>query len=321
MLFKQLVLMGVMLGGVCYGEEVLSASRFYTQASFLYWKTDVNGLAYALESVPSSAAPGRGEIHSPAFRWGPGFNVGLGYRIPHDAWKIDLQVTSYRTHCTTLLHPEENRVLFPVWTIPSEIGAETSIQMSQHYRLHLGFADLVLSKQLALTPYITLSPFIGVTYFSIRQKYHLDYSYSDEPILWRMKNKFWGVGPSIGCSGDLFVLKSFSLFCNGAIRLPCGQFYTHQGERLEKGKVKQLRLFEQFLSAAPILAGTLGLRFQTPLSQSHKQWSVEIGYDQMLLFAQNQLPHFVQNSSPGLVTVNGGDLSISGVHLKGSFAF
>jgi len=320
-MLKQIVLMSVAFAGVCYGQADSYTSRFYTQAGFLYWKTNVNGLAYAVEASPSSIVLGRGSVHTPAFGWGPGFNVGLGYRIPHDAWKIDLQFTSYRTHCTTLLHSEEDRVLLPVWTSPSSGGSGTFMRMSQHYRLHLGFVDLLLSKQLPLTPRITVSPSIGISYFSVRQKYHLNYSDPDDPIAWSMKNKFWGLGPSMGCSGEISLFKGFSLFGNVAVKLPYGQFYTHQGERLEKRGGKQLRLFDRFSSVAPVAAGTLGFRFQTPVSNRGKQWNIEIGYDQMLLFAQNQLPHFVQSSSPGLIVANSGDLSIRGAHLTVGFAF
>ena len=286
---------------------------FSTQASFLYWKVQENGLAYAVEgSVPSL---GRGSILSPSLQWGLGFSVGLGYHLPADRGKIDLVCTLYKNHCTAPFEPKEDQVLFPVWNIPLEEPV-TLTQMNQHYRLHLGFIDLHLSKRLQPISSIAFNPFLGISYFSVRQKYHFDYFSSIDPILWRMKNKFWGLGPVIGCSGELFFSKHICLFSQAAVRLVYGQFYTHQEEKWQQTRVKNLRLFDRYPSLACIADATLGLR----LSMGAK-WEVEVGYDQMLLMGQNQLPHFVQNKSPGVIVMNQGDLSLMGIHLSASFAF
>ncbi len=303
------MMLGSAIGGIVHGHASSNTPRFYTEASFLYWKSQVNGLAFALESDPSF---GRGKICNPSVRWGPGFRVELGYKIPHDEWKIALQFTSCRNHCTTTTLVPEGLVLFPVWTSPFQQTLETFRQIQQHYRLHLGLVDLLLSKQLLASARIDLTPYVGLCFGSVRQKYHLDYGGS---IMWRMKNKFEGLGPTMGCTGRVFLFKGFSLSAGAFVRLLYGEFYTHQGERLVPSQVKNVGLFNRFFSVEPVAAGAVCLSWQS------RQWKVEAGYDQMLFFAQNQLPHFISSSSPGMIASNQGDLSLLGVHLTGAVIF
>ena len=290
----------VVLVGTCYSSAV---SRVEMEASFLYWKADVNGLSYALEND---------SIQAPSFNWGPGVSLALGYRIPHGSWKIALECISYRTHCESTV----NTVVLPVWVAP--LQPSVALNAFQHYRLHLGLIDLLLSQSLDTRSRLHLSPYLGLSFASVRQKYQLNYS---ETILWSMKNKFEGVGPTLGCSGQFRLLKGVSLFGRTGVALLYGQFYTHQGNRWGKDQIKYLRLFNEFFSLAPVMTGTCGLRFQSPLSKSGKQWMGEIGFDQRLFFAQNQLPHFMQNSQPGLIVANQGDLSLIGAHFTAGFAF
>ncbi len=265
--------------GVGAGEP-----RWEVDAAVVYWKANVNGLTVALDE---------GQGVQSGLRWGPGAQLGLGYVLPHDHWKLLLQGTVYRTHATEEFSGE---ALYPVWIV----GEGVFTKAQEHYRLHLGEVDLGLQSPLGLA--------IGLSFLSLRQKYHL--AYGEEDVIWRMKNKFWGVGPFLGYTGAWTLWRHLMLKGSGALYAFYGECYVHQGERV--AGTKRVRLFDRFDAVDVGMKGSLGLCWRS------SWWEVDVGYDQALFFAQNQLMHV---QSQGQIIMNQGDLSLLGVHLGARFQF
>ena len=259
---------------------------FFTQAEMLYYQAEETGLCYAIEGSKAKNF---------TFEWDVGFNIGIGYRVPHDRWQLLLQFTSLQTHCDAL---KKDNLFFPVWLSSPALAN----RVKAHWRLHFGMIDFLLSKSYNATPTLTLIPQIGVRFGSARQKFNLEYSGEDLPFTTvRMKNKFAGLGPWIGLTTEYALPLGFSLFAKGAISALYGEFYLHQDEDAEE---KLLGFHSIFRATSPFLEATAGIQWH------HRRLTLGLAWDQLILFSQNQFARFC--SQPGITLANQGDLSLAG---------
>ncbi|MBS0603539.1 MAG: hypothetical protein JSS60_00715 [Verrucomicrobia bacterium] len=303
----------------------LSHSGFFAQGSVLYWQAEEGGLSYAIESSSAQNLSKDADNKKLPFDWDFGFNIGLGYRIPHDTWDLLLQFTNLQTHTDAREKAEKGRVLLPVWETPSLPPLTFAHEATAHWRLHLGLIDFLLGKPFHPTQTLTLTPQIGVRWGSVRQKFNIEYRggsfLPEEELLIRMKNKFWGLGPYAGMSADYRLAKGFSLFAKTALSLLYGEFYLHQDADNEGTKEKLLGVHDIYRASSAIFEAAAGLRWQKNFSGTLKKLTLELAWDQLLLFSQNQLLRFMDNAQPVRIASNQDDLSIAGVHFNVGFEF
>lgn len=273
------------------------SSHYFAQGSLLYMQAEEGGLSYAVSDS---------KVKNLNFEWDFGFQIALGYHIPHDQWNLMLQWTNLQTHTDAHAHASHHP-LFPTWQVPfAEIDSLSDAKC--HFRLHLGLVDLFLNKPYLATPSLTLIPQLGIRYGSIRQKYNLDY----DALSFRMKNKNWGIGPLAKLSIEYAFTKYFSLIAGAGASLLLGEFYVHQSSTNEVSKHKFLGLHSIYGAVSPIIEGSLSVQWQ------RNRVTLELGFDQFVLFSQNQLIHFAHNTIP---LVNQGDLCITGAHFTIGFNF
>ncbi len=306
-----------------YGDEIPKPG-FFTQAELLYLQAEENGLSYAVESSSSSHLS-HARAKNLDFEWDFGFNVGIGYRISHDRWRLLLQFTSLQTHADAHHKVEDGKIFYPIWLADATLSRLFADEVKAHWRLHLGLVDFVLSKPYLETQTLTLTPQIGIRWGSVRQKFNIAYHGGnfpkDENPLVRMKNKFEGLGPTLGLMGDYAFGKGWSLFARGSASLLYGEFYLHQDEDTLGSKEKLLGLHSIFRDVSPIIEGEAGVSWQHQFKGSLKQLTFRLAWDQFLLFSQNQLVRFVATPQPGVIAANQGDLSIAGVNFNAAFDF
>jgi Legionella pneumophila major outer membrane protein precursor len=297
--------------------EALPRSGFFTQGAALYLQAEETGLGYAVKSCASDRSLRSSRVKNPKFDWDVGFNIGLGYRVPHDCWQLLAQFTSLQTHSDATQSTEENCVFFPSWLSSDLPFLATGVKA--HWRLHFGLIDLLLSKPYSAGRTLTLTPQIGIRWGSARQKFNL--IYRSEEIVVRMKNKYAGLGPYMGLLGEYALVKDFSLFARGAFSLLYGEFYLHQDEDVSASKEKLLGLHAIFRSCAALLEGGAGIRWQHLFTGALKRLKLDLSWEQYLFFSQNQLFRSVDPTHPGIVIANQGDLSLSGVRFGIAFDF
>jgi hypothetical protein len=304
-----------------HAEEPQRAGFFF-QAAALYWQAEEGGLAYAVKSGSSGQLSSHSSVENPKFDWDFGFKVGIGYRVSHDEWNLGLQFTSFQTHTDAEKKAQGEEVFFPIWQT-SAVGFDSADVVKMHWRLHLGLIDAKLSKPFYATKSVVLIPELAVRTGWIRQKFNLEYLGGDFPVgeneVIHMKNKFWGIGPMAGLLGEWEIACGFSLFAEGAASLLFGEFYLHQDDDTLGSGERLLGLHDIFRSTAPILEGSAGLRWQHLYAGSMKRVALELCWDQLLFFSQNQLLRFVD--AQGHFFSNQGDLSIAGVQLGARFDF
>jgi hypothetical protein len=302
-----LLLLGIQL-------QAFARGGFFTQAEALYWQAEETGLTYALEGSSLSHCKGK----NMQFEWDVGFNVGIGYQIPHDTWQLLLQFTALQTHADSFKKAKNGHFFFPVWLVPPIEGIPFAERVKAHWRLHLGLIDVLMSKSYLAAPTLTLTPQIGIRWGSMRQKFNIGYfgGPDGEDVLVRMKNKCEGLGPIAGVMGEYAFCKDWTLFAKGCASLLYSQFYLHQDEDTSGSKVRGLGLHSLFHTLSPILEGTMGIRWHHGFTGSLKRLGLSLAWDQLLFFSQNQLIRFVANDALGAMVSNQGDLSLAGVHLS-----
>lgn len=275
--------------------QVHANEGFFTQAEMLYLQAEESGLCYAIEGSKAKNF---------TFEWDVGFNVGIGYRIPHDKWQMLLQFTSLQTHCDALKKGQ----FLPVWLSSPALAN----RVKAHWRLHFGLIDFLLSKSYNATSTLTLTPQIGIRWGSARQKFNLEYSGEDLPFTTvRMKNKFAGLGPWIGLTTEYALPYGFSLFAKAALSALYGEFYLHQDE--DTSEEKLLGFHSTFRAISPFLEATAGIQWR------HRRLTLALAWDELILFSQNQFARFT--SQPGITIANQGDLSLAGIRFHIAFDF
>ena len=324
-----LLLIGIIGPLFLFSQEMENSSSlrrgFFFFADPVYWQAHEDGLAFAVESdsTTSLAPESKGEnLH---FDWDFGFEVGLGYRIPHDLWSFSLELKHLHTNAHGHRTANDGSVLFPLWKFPDQQDPAYADIAKAHWRLHLGLLDLIMQKQWHPINSCSFSPVLGLRSAWIRQKYNLFYLGGslapDREEQFSMKNKFWGIGPCAGMRSSWEVVRRWSLFGDFLFSLLYGEFYLHQAERTLPHHEKILGIHEVFRTSVSTVDISFGVRGQWDWNGSLKRFFLEFGWDQIFLYAQNQFMRFVNPSALGSFVANQGDLSLQGCHIGARFDF
>src|SRR5262249_2910915 len=158
-----------------------------------------------------------------------GFEIGIGYRIPHDLWSFSLELKHIHTNAHGHQTAGNGNVLFPLWKLPDAQDPSFAQEAKAHWRLHLGLFDLIMKKDWRLSKTCIIAPVLGLRSALIRQKYNLFYLggslLPDREEQFSMKNKFWGIGPSIGIRSSWEFAHGWSVFGDILASILYGKFY------------------------------------------------------------------------------------------------
>lgn len=246
-------------------------------ADALYFQPLENGVSYALVD---------NKILSPDFTTHFGFRAKAGFILPHDCFQLSAQFLHFHARTSTEKKGEE---FFSLWTFENTPQSE----IFNMWRLHLGLADLFLSRSWRVSSCVCLSPFWGLRYGEIRHKLK-----QDDDVC--MKNKFWGVGPEVGFTGNWDLCHWLSLFARSGISLLFGKFYVHQD-------IETVRFFDEFKQTVNVLEMALGFRLQGP------GFFGQAAFEIFVFPSQNQLVRFLDTNAPGVFAANQGTLSMHGL--------
>ncbi len=298
---------------------------FFFFADPVYWQAHEDGLAFVIESDSSTSLAPKSKGENLHFDWDFGFEVGLGYRIPHGGWNFSLGLKHLHTNAHGDRNAHAGQFLFPIWKFPDVSDPSYADAAQAHWRLHLGLLDLLLMREWHPIKSCCFSPVLGLRSAWIRQKYNLFYRGGslapDREEQFSMKNKFWGIGPCGGVHGSWEFVRRWSLFGDLLFSLLYGEFYIHQAEWTLPDHGKVLGIHQVFRSSVSTTDITIGIRGQWEWRGGLKRFSLELGWDQIFLPAQNQFLRFTNSSALGNFIANQGDLSLQGYHLGTRFDF
>jgi len=187
-------------------------------AEFLFWKrTDgiqfvSDGIGFlVLQGVPSenTSVAKKGSTYFPDFNFAPGFNAGLGVRLPYDGWDMELSYTWLRNegdkHFTR--DAEKGWQNYPLFltevllSLQIDHAKQKAEQNLNYFQLDLG-REFYTSKRLVLRPLIELAALYAPA------SLHLTYDYipngPDTPrhAVFKTHTHAMGFGAGIGLGTD-----------------------------------------------------------------------------------------------------------------------
>lgn len=298
---------------------------FFFFTNPVYWQAHEDGLAYVSKSDSNTSLGPKCKGENLDFDWDFGFEVGFGYRIPHDLWSFSLGLKHIHTNAHGHEEADDNTFLFPLWKFPDLLDPSYADEARAHWRLHLGLLDALMQKTLYLTDTLALTPVIGIRSAWIRQKYNLFYLggslFPGREEQFSMKNKYWGIGPCAGVKSSWEMKRHFFLFADILFSVLYGEFYIHQAEWALPSDAKILGVHEVFRSSCFTSDLALGVRWEQRWQGTLKALQLEIAWDLIDLFGQNQFMRFANPSALGNFAANQGDLSLQGYHIGARFDF
>jgi hypothetical protein len=292
--------------------ELRNSWNGFAEASFLYWWTQADDLAFALSET---------KVKNPHFKPEIGFKVGAGAFLPHDDWDFLVELTHLHSRATANV---KHGPVTPLWTTPPEIAGGFVDQVHGHYRLHFALIDFELGHKFFITRSLILRPYVGVRMAIIRQKYLIDYIggnlFPEGKGYVSMKNKFIAPGLLNGIDLDWKLKRGWSLYSTLGFSIQYGMVYIHQLEKISFEEGKRFNIYDCFTMAKPILDLALGFQWETYLCKKRYHFALQAGLEQHLFFAQNQLFRFAAHDTTPL-SLSHGILSLTGLTASLIFSY
>lgn len=201
----------------------------HTKSDFAKWTIQADFLAwYASEDIASIWADiitignntSSWGAPSFSFNWDYGFRLGIGSHLPHDGWDSTISWTYFRTNAKHTLSFQPDNILQPEF-FAGFLSGDTPQCMSAKWGLLLNMFDWELGCSYWICKHISLHPFLGIKGGWINQSILTLYSnltinkiLTNKTGQERLKNNFWGLGPSGGVNTTWRICNFHSNFFN-----------------------------------------------------------------------------------------------------------
>ena len=314
-------------------EPVLDLYGVTPSFSFLFWKANEGSLDYVIKNNGEFILNDPGKVRRAEFDWDVGYRFGLNYEIPAQKMTLGAEWFYFSADGTRSLEVNLPNVLFSVWSIPlggGSLNYETKARAKAD--LTLNRIDLGLRTLFSPRRFLELTPCFELTSLWIDQSF--DFLLSGGPGVpgksvvsdhIEMQNNSWSLGPKVGLDTFWLMGKGIGLVCDFSATL----FYSFFDV-----KQKEVVVFEEdtpfpFLDVGQnkFHRGTfsldtfVGLRLNQKLREDRVSFSIEAGWEHLILFSQNQLMRFVSLVDQGLNLSMNDDLTIQGLSMKASLSF
>jgi hypothetical protein len=220
-------------------------SDFYVYGEFLYFQAEEDGLEYGISYTPcvphqSNAALDfpitNGEVQgfsngTHSWHWNPGFRIGLGFYLNHDAWMVEGAWThvNITNHVTASLNGAA--IFVPLWMMSNPAYAGGEPVGSARWKADFNTIDLQLAKPSHISRYLIAKPHFGIRFAYIDQFYNAQYS-----GCWRQvdgaeyngSNDFWGIGARAGFDTEWILGCGAGVYGNVAASILYGKFDVSQ---------------------------------------------------------------------------------------------
>lgn len=302
-------------------------------------KPQENGLEFAAITqnlLGQSAISGRTKFKSPNFNWDWGFRLRLGANLPHDAWDVYMTWSRLYTSAHRTISAGLNQFILPIY-LSSQTNANTlfsggaprlALNAKDNWNLHFNELDLEVGRQFFVSKWLTVKPHAGfrgawihqrdkVRYFNFIANPNADFATAN------MKCNFNGIGIVGGLDTQWGIGCGWSLFANYSTSLLYGYFTINNNESgVSAGVTRNFYSASDFYHVNRFINDLmLGLRYDYMFCEDLYHVGIQVGWEQHLLFGQNQFIRFVDDGNPGLFVSNQGDLALHGFSLQVRFDF
>lgn len=334
----------------CFNEKMKHQSNVYMDFSLLYWQCGEKNLDYAIKNMEPQAQS-KLKVHSPHFKWEPGFRFLVGYHLPYDHWNLDGSYTIYyQNHKSSVKQeftPSESNYgigIIPVWTSPGAFLENTFARWenaSAKWKIHAHLFDLMMRHDLCCGYALSFQPAIGLKMAILQQRY--DVAYFPGNILYlpnddtetlesshiAMNNRSLNIGPSIACASRWSLSSGWNLFSSLSCSLLASHFRVGRNETdlsLNPTLLSGLYHFsDQYWTYRPQAGFLVGVQWDDCFCQKNStvHFGLSASYEAQYFFKQNMLlRHYDASTSDSAnVAPAQGDLFFHGLTVNVLFDF
>lgn len=326
------------------------SSDVFLSVDFLYWEGLEKGLEYAVKNSTSSFDQNL-EIYEPGFGFHPAFRLGIGSRLPHDHWNVDLFYTRYfssiedsRSHDFSG-NPQAG--IRSIWTSSTAFSGSNFRALWQNvsakWKLNTNIVDLFLSHPFLISRNLFISPAFGLKFAIIQQNYQVLYKNGNsafdvngnglliqfESSQINMKNRSFnlGMGTKVECGWSLS--DHFDLIGKFSLALLSSHFSVGRNEfdvstnPVNGDFFESFRQNDNFWTIRPTSSLLLGFGWSHFLSRPKKvvRLGLNASYEATCYWKQNMLFRFIDETNSAMLSSAQGDLFFHGLTLEGTVDF
>ncbi|MDN3506071.1 MAG: Lpg1974 family pore-forming outer membrane protein [Simkaniaceae bacterium] len=299
----------------CGGDWVITASA-------LYWTAHQDGMDFAIRNavrvpVVNPDPPEIDELNNlidddlegPKGKWEYGFKLGLGYNTSCDGWDLDLVWTHFspRSHTDVSAGVSDNQSLVTLWSAfaPAQGEVNFARDIEANWKVDLNFVDFELGRAYWTSKRMSLRPFIGLRFLSIKQDYDLEHkggSWSpridpvQDPFTGEvsLNNDYRGVGLHSGIDSIWHFDCGWGLYGNLAANVVYGCFDISHKENIRLAvspytKTEILDAKSHFRASRAIIDLALGIQWSALICDCQYGILARLGWESHLFLHQNQM--------------------------------
>jgi len=290
--------------------------NFTTTADFIWWKTHLSNMEYAwagitdTKLVPFNELPLKGNIKQPAFKFTPGFKVGLGLDFRHDGWDIYSRYTwldGAGTARTTGRTDVGLMSTFPRGVFIDIIGGDfqpTPISEAKcRWQQHFNVIDLELGRNFFISRFLTLRPFFGLKTDWIKEEFRTAYVVNDPPgntppntiaaLTYQVKRneEVWGIGIRAGLNSVWHFTKNWGLYGDIAatalwsdfhLKLHDSYVYDSTVSGREHLEQTTINTGEKIQQLTPVIEASLGLMYMLWFNDDKCLFYTKAGWEEQI---------------------------------------
>lgn len=218
----------------CYGNPPSYSGkpciRSILYGEYFFASVREDGLSYVIRSTNGN--PLQGKLVEPSDRWHPGFRIGFGSHLAHDAWEISGDWTYFYSDQVQTVHAAfaapGATYLTPVFIDAASytqlLGGKSLQEAKEHWTLSYNAISFALSRPYRLSPELSVRPGLGLLALWIDQDVSVSYKTYAAPVGGNgvvqydtfIQNDTWRTGPCLGGVLDWYIKRKFRVF--GALR-------------------------------------------------------------------------------------------------------
>lgn len=309
-------------------EYCESSGSFFTEIDFLYWNARIGdhpfvGLSTTTiigENAPKEVTSAI-DTSTIDFKWSPGVRAAIGYKgCSECAWQFTIEgcYLSNKSSKSLTLIPSvsSSELIYLIPLINPALAGNLVTSAKSAWELQFGTLDLLACKSVYQSPYLTLTPSIGLRAVWIEQTYRVDYfdtaylaetpDLFGEHALTDLHSLYQAIGVKIGSEFEVPLYSNFSLvglLSGSLVYGRCKIQSDINGYNLETNTegdsvlgTLDTRLKDRFYQLSANFESELGLAYKRCYTSC--EWTIACSYFFGIWFDQDRFTNFLFTSAP-----------------------